>query len=344
MAGSSLLEMPRPSTFLYAMSLRTGVELIVLTILVNKITGFYGILALATGYHVSPLQLSMYIYSIIALFLTVYLARYIRKQDPLRCLALAWFYAIDTVVNAAYTAAFGIAWFLVLAQHPHERTPGSADGPGGKMIGDTSGFTDPKYNVSQVDVVAKPAAGGVVAAGQEAVAVGSGDGGFPAAGLGSAVFQSGSVMSITIISALWAVRLYFVVVMLAYARNVLRQHIMMTSASQYTLHTGNPSDELAENPFAADRDGGRGWAGRLGRAMVSVGREYWLGRDEDGEWMRGMGGKFRSSTSKNTTTTPLQAVPGVGERERRRRSGTGPPAPPPQLPRPVSLESIRDAH
>ncbi|KAB2578854.1 hypothetical protein BFW01_g9514 [Lasiodiplodia theobromae] len=332
MAGSSLLEMPRPSTFLYAMSLRTGVELVVLTILVNKITGFYGILALATGYHVSPLQLSMYIYSIIALFLTVYLARYIRKQDPLRCLALAWFYAIDTVINAAYTAAFGIAWFLVLAQHPHGSKP---DGPGGKMIGDTSGFTDPKYNVSQVDVVAKPAGG--LTSGQEAVAVGSGDGGFPAAGLGSAVFQSGSVMSITIISALWAVRLYFVVIMLAYARNVLRQHIMATSASQYTLHTGNPSDELAENPFAEHREEGQGWQGKLGRAMVSVGREYWLGRDEDGEWMRGMGGKFRKSTN-------LQPAPGVGERERRRRSGTGPPAPPPQLPRPVSLESIRDAH
>ncbi|EOD51292.1 hypothetical protein GTA08_BOTSDO11118 [Neofusicoccum parvum] len=331
MAGSSLLEMPRPTTFLYAMSLRTGVELIVLTILVNKITGFYGILALATGYHVSPLQLSMYIYSIIALFLTVYLARYIRKQDPLRCLALSWFYAIDTVINAAYTAAFGIAWFLVLAQHPHESKPGSSDGPGGKMIGDTSGFTDPKYNVSQVDVVAKPA--GV--SGQEAVAVGSGDS-FPAAGLGSAVFQSGSIMSITIISALWAIRLYFVVIMMAYARTVLRQHIMMTSASQYTLHTGNPSDELAENPFAENREEGQGWQGKLGRAMVSVGREFWLGRDEDGEWMRGMGGKFRKTASINA------APPGVHERERRRRSGTGPPAPPPSLPRPVSIDSIRE--
>lgn len=319
------------------MSLRTGVELIVLTILVNKVTGFYGILALATGYHVSPLQMSMYIYSVIALFLTVYLARYIRKQDPLRCLALAWFYAIDTVINAAYTAAFGIAWFLVLAQHPHESDPANSDGPGGKMIGDTSGFTNPKYNVSEVDVVASPAGG--LTGGQEAVAVGSAEAtGFPAAGLGSAVFQSGSVMSITIIAALWAVRLYFVVVMLAYARSVLRAHIMATSASQYTLHTGNPSDELAENPFAEGREEGQGWLGKLGRAMVSVGREYWLGRDEDGEWMRGMGGKFKKPTG-------IEAAPGVHERERRRRSGTGPPAPPPQFQsRAVSIDSIAESH
>ncbi|KAK8211943.1 Inositolphosphorylceramide synthase subunit Kei1-domain-containing protein [Phyllosticta capitalensis] len=324
MAASSLFEVPRPKTFLYAMSLRTGVELIVLTILVNKITGFYGILALATGYHVSPLQLSMYIYSIVALFLTVYLAQYIRKQDPLRCLALAWFYAIDTVINAAYTAAFGVAWFLVLAQHPHETKPdGAAGGPGGKMIGDTSGFTSPKYNVSEVGVVAEPASG--YKTGQDAVAVGSTDG-FPAAGLGGAVFQSGSITSISIISTLWAVRIYFVVIMLAYARSILRQHIMMTSASQYTVHTGSPSDSMAENPFGENREEGQGWQGKLGRFMVSFGKEYWLGRDEDGEWMRGMGGKFRKSTS-------LEPPPGVHERERRRRSGTGPPAPPPQLPR-----------
>lgn len=324
MAATSLFDMPRPKTFLYAMTLRTGVELIVLTILVNKITGFYGILALATGYHVSPLQLSMYMYSILALFLTVYLAQYIRKQDPLRCLALAWVYAIDTVINAAYTVAFGFAWFLVLAQHPHETKPdGAPGGPGGKMIGDTSGFTSPKYNVSEVGVVAEPASG--YKAGQDAVAAGVGSAdSFPAAGLGGAVFQSGSITSISIISALWAVRIYFVVIMLAFARSVLRQHIMMTSASQYALHTGSPSDTLAENPFAESREEGQGWQGKLGRFMVSFGKEYWLGRDEDGEWMRGMGGKFKKNTS---SLEP----PGVHERERRRRSGTGPPAPPPQL-------------
>ncbi|KAK7514469.1 Inositolphosphorylceramide synthase subunit Kei1-domain-containing protein [Phyllosticta citriasiana] len=240
----------------------------------------------------------MYIYSILALFLTVYLAQYIRKQDPLRCLALAWFYAIDTAINAAYTVAFGVAWFLVLAQHPHETKPdGAPGGPGGKMIGDTSGFTNPKYNVSEVGVVAEPASG--YKTGQDAVAagVGSADSSFPAAGLGGAVFQSGSITSISIISALWAVRIYFV-----------------------------PSDSLAENPFAETREDGQGWQGKLGRFMVSFGKEYWLGRDEDGEWMRGMGGKFRKSTS-------LEPPPGVHERERRRRSGTGPPAPPPQLPR-----------
>ncbi|KAF2083138.1 DUF1753-domain-containing protein [Saccharata proteae CBS 121410] len=308
----SLFEIPRPRTFLHFMSLRTGVEVVVLTILVNKITGFYGMLAILTGYHVSPLQLSMYVYSVVALGLTVYLSRYIRQQDPLRCLALAWFYAIDTVINAAYTAAFGVAWFLVLAQHQQE----VGKGPGGSMIDETSGFTSPEYNVSKVEVVAEPASG--LAGGQAAVAVGSGGDGLPA-GLSGVVFQSGSIASITIISGLWVLRMYFVFIMMAYARSVLRQHIIMTSTSNYQLYTGNTSDTLAENPFSEGREEGQGWKGKLGRAMVSVAPKYWLGSDDDGEWMRGMGNKF--------TTRKSMEPAGVMERERRRRSGTGPPAP-----------------
>ncbi|KAF2143575.1 uncharacterized protein K452DRAFT_325545 [Aplosporella prunicola CBS 121167] len=328
MARSSLFEIPRPNSFLYAMSLRTGVELIVLTILVNKITGVFGILALFTGYRVSALQLSMYVYSIGALLLTAYLARYIRAADPLRCLALAWFYAVDTVINAAYTATFGIAWFLVLAQQDKAA--------GGSMMDDASGFTNPKYNVSHVDVVAEPASG--LTTGQEAVAAGasasSSGAEFPAAGLGSAVFQSGSVASITIISSLWAIRIYFVIIMLAYARVVLRQHIAQSSAANYTLHTGAATDAHAENPFAADRELGAGWPGKLGRVMVAVGRSYWLGSDDDGAWMRGMGGKFRRAHQ----SPQINQVPGVAERERRRRSGTGPPAPTAPLPKFVGTQ------
>ncbi|KAF2838873.1 DUF1753-domain-containing protein [Patellaria atrata CBS 101060] len=307
MARRSIFEIPKPKTFLYLMSLRTGTELITLTVLINKISGFYGILALFTGFHLSWLQLSMYIYSILAVVLTAYLAPHIRKASPLQCLALAWFYTIDSIINAIFTAVFGVAWFVILAQHAGERDPT----PGGKTIDDTAGFTSPKYNVSKVDVVATPADATVPA--QDAVAIGSGG----PAGIGNAVFQSGSMMSITVISALWCLRVYFIFVMMAYARLVLRQHITQTAASNYQLHTGSTSESVAENPFAEDKEEGKGWQGNLGRAMVNVGKKYWLGNDEDGEWMRNVGGRFRKSTE------PV----GVLERERRRRSGTGPPAP-----------------
>ncbi|KAF2459117.1 Inositolphosphorylceramide synthase subunit Kei1-domain-containing protein [Lineolata rhizophorae] len=351
MARSTLFSIPRPQTFLYLMSLRTGTELITLTILINKISGLYGILALFTGYELSNLQLSMYVYSLVVLVLTVYLAPHIRRQSPLQCLALAYLYAIDSAVNALYTAAFGFAWFHVLAEHAatsqQQGQPAPAGSPGSTMD-DTAGFTSPKYNVSDVHVVAEPAAGVLPA--QDAVALGAGSASGPA-GIGSNIFfQSGSFASLGIIVALWALRGYFVLVVLAYARSVLRSHILQCATAAaagdyapYAAASATTAGELAENPFAEGKDEGRGWRGRLGRAMLAVGTEYWLGGDDEAQWMRGMGGKFRRSVEDpgRPLTPAPPAAPGTTERERRRRSGTGPPPPPPPMPQFVELNEVR---
>lgn len=181
-------------------------------------------------------------------------------------------------------------------------------------MNDTAGFTDPEATVSHVDVIATPASG--MMPGQDAVAVGKGNGG----GLSKSVFQGGSIASITVISGLWLVRIYFCLIVVAYARGVLRQHILNTSASNYGLQGGSESTELAEDPFRTGREEGEGWKGRLGRAMTRVGRSYWLGKDNEGdlEWVRGTGDKFRRLNIR-------VPEPGVSERERRARSGTGPP-------------------
>lgn len=263
-----------------------------------------------TGYHLSAVQLSMYIYSIIVLGLVCYLAPHIKRQSPLQCLALAWIYIIDSLINLAYTGVFGATWFILLARHLTDEPV--ASGPGGKMMNDTAGFTDPETNVSRVEVVATPAPGVVPA--QDAVAVGLHDG----SALGNAVFQAGSIMSISVISGLWLVRLYFVLIVMAYARGVLRQYILTTSASNYGLQGGSTSSDLAENPFSAGREEGQGWKGKLGRAMTRVLQSYWLGKDDEDEWVRGAGDRFRKLAIK-------VPEPGVGERERRARSGTGPP-------------------
>ncbi|KAL9078797.1 MAG: hypothetical protein Q9157_002280 [Trypethelium eluteriae] len=319
---------PRPKSFLF-MSLRTATELITLTLLLNKISGLYGLLAIFTGYSLSSLQLSMYIYSVAALILFTLLVPHIRKQSPLQCLSLAYLTLLDTLINGIYTALFGISWFLVLARHVGPSDTSSTV-LGGLTIEDTAGFTAPEVNVSQVDVVAAPAPGALT--GQEAVAIGS-EGNAPA-GAGSAasggdafreaVFQSGSVASITVIAMFWALRLYAVLVVFAYARSVLRQHVYATSYSQpgFSLQSG-AVDGMAENPFRQGREEGSGWRGALGRALVRVPKDYWLGADADGEWVKGMGGRFQK---------PVRLEPpGVGERERRRRSGTGPSKPAEEL-------------
>ncbi|KAI9799813.1 MAG: hypothetical protein M1825_004373 [Sarcosagium campestre] len=315
--SSRLFRLPRPRTFLYLMSLRTGTELITLSLLLNKLSGLYGLLAILTGISLSPLQLSMYLYSVVALVLTAFLAPHVRKQSPFQCLALAWFYILDSAINGAYTAAFAFAWFLALSEH-HSESSGSAKDKSGSSIYNTAGFTSPELNVSHVDVVGTPASG--ITAGQDAVAIGSP--GSPAASasspsLGHGVLQPESLPSILIISGLWAVRLYFILVVMAYARSVLRAH-------SYSASTSGLFDRDAANPFAPSTPEGQGWKGKLGRAMTAIGREYWLGSEEENSWQRGLGGKFRKSGD----------VGGPVERERRRRSGTGPPMP-------ASVESLR---
>ena len=328
MALTSLLRLPRPHTFLYLMSLRTGTELITLSLLLNKISGFYGLLALLTGFHLSHFQLSMYIYSLIALIIIAYLAPHIRSQSPFHCLALSWVYVVDSIINAAYTAVFGVTWFLVVSQHLSGDRGGEAMGPGGKTVDDTAGFTNPIFdNISHVEV--SPQVNGKVAIeGQDAVTLGSqGDIGATAttAGLGHGLMQSGSISSLVVICALWAIRIYFVLVVLSYARYVLRQHLAEVSRQHTALHTGSKSPTMAENPFSPHLTEGKGLKGKLGRMMVSVGKSYWLGGNdgEDGAWMAVGEDRLRRRAEPE--------APGVVERERRRRSGTGPPPPMPPL-------------
>jgi len=308
--------------FLGAMSLSTGATLITLSLLMNKLSGLYGILALLTGYHLSPLQLSMYIYSIVALVLTIYLAPHIRTQTPLHCLALAWFYVLDSIINAAYTAVFAMSWFPVLMQHNAGQD--SKKGPGAGTISDTSGFTSPEVNVSSVEVLVNPKPGsperdavaGTVPASTAAGNDGNGS-------LSTAVLSTESLNSIGVIIVLWTIRLYFCLIMLGWARVVIRQHIASqgTKSTNYAAASGNA--DMSENPFDESKAEGQGWGGKIGRFLISIGRSYWMGKDEDDSWMYGM--KFRKANEAGTMLHNIETGP--TERERRRRSGTGPPQP-----------------
>ena len=310
------------------MSLRTGTELSTLSLLLNKVSGLYGLLALLTGLHLSPLQLSMYIYSLLALLITVILAPHIRTQTPFHCLALATFYILDSIINAAYTAAFGITWFLVISQHHSDANGNKQPGVGGETIGDIAGFTSPEFNVSHVDVAVGPDQG---VPGEKNEAITSGSWGTPPTtaatpSLGHGVLQPESISSIVVICALWVIRIYFVLIVMSYARLVLRKYIASTSRTG----TGGKTSGLIDDPFAIHLSEGRGWKGRLGRAMVSLGRGYWLGSEEnDDAWMNDEVAMGRMR--RREPTQSADDAPGVIERERRRRSGTGPPPPMPQL-------------
>ena len=297
------------------MTLRTGTELSTLSLLLNKVSGLYGLLALLTGVYLSSLQLSLYIYSIIALALVTYLAPHIRTQRPLECLALATFFVVDSMVNALWTVAFGVTWFLVVSEH-HTANSGA-----GKTMGDAAGFTNPEHNVSSVDVIVGPDQG-IPGEKQEAVTAGNPGSQANRAGMpsfGNGVLQPESISSIIVICALWAVRVYFVLIVMSYARLVLRKHVATTSRNNAALHTGSKDASRMEDPFAVHLPEGKGWKGRLGRLMINLARGYWLGVDEtDESWMSDKIAMGRLRRREAGTSE----APGVVERERRRRSGT----------------------
>lgn len=238
------------------MSLQTGAELISLALIFNKATGIYGILTLLTGYALSALQVSAYLGSILVLVVLCLCLPHIRTQSPLHNLGLAWVYTVDAFGSAAYTAAFATSWYLAAGQD----STGSA---GGGQDAGSSSDGDARRD-----------------AGKTAAAQGS---------AGTGVQETAA--SMVLVVAFTLVRLYFSLVIMSYARLVLLRFV-----DERMSDADDASDDTAPNPFAVGAPLGDGWKGKLGRAMVAVGRAYWLGgKKEDEEWARAVNSKFRSS-------------------------------------------------
>ncbi|KAI1004093.1 hypothetical protein K3495_g4119 [Podosphaera aphanis] len=307
MRQSRYLRIPRPTRFFGVMSLCTGVEMISLATIFNKLTGFYGLLAILTGLHLSPLQISMYIYSCVALVVLALLIPHIRRRSPFQCLLLAYFYLFDTIINTGFTCAFALTWFVAVSSATHN--PKGVHG-----IDILTTIDHQKHNISGVQKSAPPV--NSVLAAQKTVA-------YSVTSAMGAGFEE-MIPSVALVAALTIIRFYFVFVMLANARQVLRQNYFLTASStKLHVHTDGCMDAAPEeNPFALGQPAGSGWKGKLGRAMLRIAEEYWLGEPTvDDLWAKGLDGRFKSS---KFVTGP----PGTIERERRARSGTGPPTPP----------------
>ncbi|CAD6499083.1 BgTH12-04735 [Blumeria graminis f. sp. triticale] len=305
---SRYLRIPRPTRFLAILSLCTGVEMVCLSMIFNKITGFYGLLAILAGLRFSILQLIMYLYSCITLLIVVLLLAHLRKQSPFQCILFAYFYVVDTIVSTVFTSVCAASWFLTVRfGNELQKTTAGKHG--------ASGFSNIGYNMSENSEDIKQLSR--VTAAQEAVAY----------GVASATASSGSgfeetVPSMALVVALTLIRFYFVFVVLAYARQVIRLNSYGASFTKLHLHTDGSADAVSdENPFAVGCFAGDGWKGKMGRIMVKIGESYWLGEKTHQEsWAQRIDSRFRPSKF-------AIGPPGTIERERRARSGTGPPAP-----------------
>lgn len=269
-----ILETLTVQKFVRFVSLRTGTEFITFAFNINKVTGFYGFLALFTGFELNWLQLSMYIYSIITLAIGMYLNSHIRQESSLQMLALAWLYVFDTILNTAYAAAFGTGWFKMLAlQLSQGGSFNDTAGTGKVVVASHSNHLLPVNDVS--DAVAVVPEDGASAGHSPVSPVHP----VVAGTVGQALGEDGSFASIAVICLLSLIRVYFCLIVVAYARSVLRRRrteddawMTQRRGSGYTV-TGMRDASLLIT-FKA----------RLGDAMLSFpSRTFWLGDGGDVE-------------------------------------------------------------
>lgn len=271
------------------MSLQTGTELIALALLFNKATGIYGLLTLATGYPLNALQITTYLLSVAVIGVLAYCVPHIRKATPFQNVLLAFVYAVDTIVSAAYTVAFATSWYLHLRDMQAAGLAAADDGVARRQDGGTA--------EEEFEMVVDTAYTGFAGAGAAAATATGMDTG---AAVMAAEDTIDTAFSMVLIVGLTLVRVYFSLVVMAYARTALLRFVdeRIAGTEEESQDDGDDSkeDPRAPNPFAEGAPLGDGWQGKVGRFMVSVGKGYWLGgRKQDEEWARHVQSKLRGS-------------------------------------------------
>ncbi|KAF9462915.1 Inositolphosphorylceramide synthase subunit Kei1-domain-containing protein [Collybia nuda] len=105
------------SSFLGLLDLKTGVTIALLFVLLNKVAGIYGLIAMLTGSGGSFAQLSLYIYSVIALVGLVWGLRAVKEEDAKQTLYFAHIFFADHIVSTSWTVFFAVVWWVYT---PHD--------------------------------------------------------------------------------------------------------------------------------------------------------------------------------------------------------------------------------
>ncbi|KAK6350258.1 hypothetical protein TWF696_006493 [Orbilia brochopaga] len=254
MLSLSRILLPRPKHFLGFLDLKVGAELILLCSLFNKASGFYGLLAIFSGAEISALQISMYVYSVLAVLFIAWVQPHIRKRTPFPVISFGYWYLIDSIINATYTTMFAITWFMVISEPRRSQAVTAANtapgvGNSGKMIEDISGLSGGPFNPAGGPDGTDTPVPSYIETISSGVSVGA---------LTNGLHQPESMTSMSIIAGLWIVRAYFCLVVLAYARQVVRD-----------------SATPANQPFTGKN--GEGIRGSIGRMLININRRYWEG-------------------------------------------------------------------
>lgn len=79
--------------------------------LLNKVAGIYGLIAVLTGAGGSFAQLSLYLYSVIALVALAWGLKAVNREDPKHTLYFAHLYSLDHIISTSWTIFFFITYY-----------------------------------------------------------------------------------------------------------------------------------------------------------------------------------------------------------------------------------------
>ena len=235
-----------------------GTEVIAGILFFNKLTGAYGLLAILTGFSLSLIQLSAYVYNLAVLILLAICLPHIRRETPLPNLTLAWAYTLDTLINAAYTATFAISWYLAIAAAAvSSPTPASSAVPAA-----AASSTSPAVAVASASGAASLAfrddAGSETTLSGTAAAQASvqspSTSTVSTAGGGGWMSVHETTASLTLIILVTVVRFYFCLVVISHTRQALQRygdHVVEAAAAA----DGAMDDDEDGNEFKNDNGG-----------------------------------------------------------------------------------------
>ncbi|KAL1700204.1 Inositolphosphorylceramide synthase subunit Kei1-domain-containing protein [Schizophyllum commune] len=105
------------SSFLGVLDLKTGVIVALLFALLNKVAGVYGLIAALTGAGGSFAQISLYLYSTLALVAIALGLKAVKREDAKQTLYFAHFFFFDHALSTAWVIWFAIVWWV---KTPHD--------------------------------------------------------------------------------------------------------------------------------------------------------------------------------------------------------------------------------
>jgi len=118
------------------MDLKTGVTVVLLFAIMNKVAGVYGLITLFTGGSVA--QLSLYFYSICMLVVIWWFAlRVVLSEHPKYTLWVAYGFLLDHVLSTAWLANFAVEWWYYT---PHDGRRVAHSAAQEQLMGSVGGY------------------------------------------------------------------------------------------------------------------------------------------------------------------------------------------------------------